>query len=194
MMDPKSFAIEDKKYSDLWQHDYKDANWRRLANAVLKQAESNGNNPLLIDFGFGRGTAMDFFESNGIYVAGVEISSHAVALQHKNGREVYHTSLDNLDMLKDNQFNIGFCNDVIEHVPEHLVEPSLEEMTRVCSDYLFISVCPTPSDHLSEEGENLHLTVRPESWWKQKLEKYGKVEKKKLLFSRSLRYVLDMKT
>jgi len=82
-------------------------------------------------------------------------------------------------MLETNKFNVGFCNDVIEHIPEELVLPSLNEMTRVCSDYLLLSVCPTPSHHLSLDGENLHLTVKPELWWEDLLQRYGEVQKVK---------------
>ncbi len=96
-------------------------------------------------------------------------------------------------MIPDNQFKIGFCNDVLEHIPEELVVPSLNEMARVCSDYLLISVCPKPSHHLSLDGENLHLTIKPESSWEELFQKYGNVRKIKFWFSRSARYVIDLK-
>lgn len=193
-MDTHTFQREDKKYSDLWQDGYGNANWQRLANVVARVAESYNEKPYIIDFGFGSGYAMDFFEGRGLCVEGTDISSFAVETQKKKGRRAYHRSLDNLGLLEDNQYNIGFCNDVIEHVPEELVVPSLEEMTRVCSDYLFLSVCPTPSHHLSLEGENLHLTVRPESWWEEKFQKYGSVERIKFWLSRSARYMIDLKS
>ncbi len=189
-MDVTTFNKEDKKYSDLWLNDYKDANWLRLAKESSKRVKIP--NPSLIDFGFGKGTALDYFEEKGFYIEGVEISLYAINNQRKKGRKVHHTSLDNLYMLKENQFEIGFCNDVIEHIPERLIVPSLEEITRVCSNYLFISVCPTPSHHLSLEGENLHLTVRPKEWWEKQFEKFGEVEKINFFLSRSLRYIINL--
>ena len=162
-MKESTFQREDLKYSFLWNNGYTDANWKRLAREGIKKIESLEGAPSVIDFGFGRGSAMNFFEERGIEVAGVEISKYAVEEQKKKGKKVYHTSLDNLNMFVDKRFRIGFCNDVIEHIPENLIAQSLDEMTRVCSDYLFLSVCPTPSNHLSQTGENLHLTVRPES-------------------------------
>ncbi len=188
------FGREDSKYSSLWMSGYKDANWKKLAKIGLTLAKSMGGNPSLVDFGFGRGSAMDFFEEKGLYVEGVEISEYAVRNQERKGRKVYHTSLDNMTMIEDNRFNIGFCNDVIEHIPEDLVIPSLDEMTRVCSDYLLLSVCPTPSHHLSLDGENLHLTVKPESWWKELFRNYGKIQEINLLFRRSARYIIDLKS
>jgi hypothetical protein len=192
-MDTSTFRREDQKYSALWVNGYKDANWKRLARAGLRLAESLDGNPTLIDFGFGRGSAMDFFEGRGVEVAGVEISSYAISEQLRRGRKVYHSGLDNLAMLEDDQYNIGFCSDVIEHVPEDLVVPSLDEMTRVCLDYLLLSVCPTPSHHLSLDGENLHLTVRPESWWEELFQKYGEFQRVRFRCSRSARYAIDLK-
>ena len=193
-MDLTVFRREDRKYSGLWADGYSDANWDRLAKRVFTKLNSNGHRISLIDFGFGTGNAMDYFERRGFYVEGTEISSHAVARQLKRGRKVYHTSIDDLSSMQDKQFEVGFCNDVIEHIPTELVAPSLEEMARVCSDYLFVSVCPTPSNHLSLEGENLHLTIRPLSWWEDQFRNYGDVEKLRLLFSRSARYAINLKS
>lgn len=190
-MECSVFSHEDRKYSLLWRDGYSDANWKRLARVGLRLAKSFNEHPSIIDFGFGRGSAMDFFEDKGLYVEGVEISRYAVQKQYGH-RQVHHASLDNLAMLGDNQFKIGFCNDVIEHIPQEHVTSSLDEMTRVCSDYLLISVCPKPSHHLSLEGENLHLTVKPESWWENILQNYGGVQRIRFWFSRSARYVIDL--
>jgi ubiquinone/menaquinone biosynthesis C-methylase UbiE len=190
-MEKDIFIREDRKYSQLWMNGYKDANWIRLATVVLK--EINENNCLsIIDFGFGKGNAMKYFENKGFKIYGTEISSYAVEKQKENGKEVFHASLDNLEIFRDNQFNIGFCNDVIEHIPTNLIIKSLEEMTRVCSDYLFISVCPTPAHHKSLEGEQLHLTIQPAKWWEEQLKKFGELKKTYLLFSRSLRYSIKL--
>jgi hypothetical protein len=192
-MDSAIFQKEDKKYSLLWANGYSDANWKRLAKYGWKLARSIKEKPSIVDFGFGRGSTMDFFQDKGLYVEGVEISQYAVE-QQKGHRKVYHASLDKLEMLGDNQFNVGFCNDVIEHIPEEYVTSSLDEMARVCSDYLLMSVCPTPSHHLSLDGENLHLTVKPESWWENLFQNYGEVKRIKFRFSRSARYVIDLKS
>ena len=193
-MEKKLLGKEDKKYSDLWENNYNDARWRKLAGKVIKLKKRYSKIPSLIDFGFGTGNSMDFFEENGFNVAGTEISSYSIENQRKKGRVVYHTSLDDLSMLEDNQFNIGFCNDVIEHIPTELVDKSLEEMTMVCSEYLFISVCPNPSHHLSLDGENLHLTVKPKQWWEKKFENYGDVKRIKFFLNKSLRYIISLKT
>ncbi len=192
-MDAQQFDAEDRKYSELWRGDYKDARWGRLATRLLKYTAHDATHSSLIDFGFGRGAAMDFFERRGVSVAGTEISSYAVQRQRDLGRTVYHASLDNLSMIETGAFQIGFCNDVIEHVPEELVELSLTEMARVCSDFLFLSVCPKPAHHPSPHGGNLHLTVRPRAWWVARLKGHGRVRQFFVPFSRSLRFVIDLR-
>lgn len=189
-MQARIFRQEDAKYSALWSNGYKDANWERLAKAAVERVNGSSS---LVDFGCGRGKAMDFFARRGMYCEGVEISSYLAGELRKDGKWVHHASLDNMPF-RDNQFGIGFSNDVIEHVPEELVQPSLNEMARVCSDYLFLSVCPEPSHHLSKDGENLHLTVRPAGWWEAMLRKYGKVERINFWLSRSSRYAINLKS
>ncbi len=195
MMDYELFNREDTKYSDLWQDDYKEAHWKRLAKGVLSEVKLSGDIPYnmqLIDFGFGRGSTLEFFSKKGFYVAGNDISAYAVRQQLQKGREVYHSSLDDLSVLRSKRFHIGFSNDVLEHLPEDLIHPSLSEMSRVTSKYLFLSVCPKPSHHKSLGGEPLHLTVKPLAWWEEQLSVYGEVKELKFIFSRSGRYIVKL--
>jgi len=193
-MDAETFAREDRKYSELWKDGYREANWKRLARAVLGSCtpNKNGQRTSLIDLGFGRGAALDFFEEKGFRVAGVDISSYAVLVQRPKKREVYQASLDDMRFLTDGCFDIGFANDTLEHIPEELIRASLAEAARICSEYLFVSVCPMPSHHLSLEGENLHLTVKPRKWWEEQLAALGRIERVPFLLSRSLRYAVEL--
>ena len=66
-MELNIFRKEDTKYSQLWQNGYKEANWKKLISAVIDKAEPC-NQHSLVDFGFGMGAALDFFEKKGFYV------------------------------------------------------------------------------------------------------------------------------
>jgi len=185
-MDELQFQRIQQMYNHLWQNGYGDANWKRLANIVIERNKGGDNS--LIDFGFGTAKAMRFFRNNGFYVEGVEISSYAIQLANQNGFRVYHVSVDNLESTFKGTFGIGFCNDVLEHLPEESVPRAIKEMAKVCHSKLYISVCPTISHNKSLDGKNLHLTVKPEEWWTQQLLRVGEVEKLRFMFSRSLRY------
>ncbi len=191
-MNQKEFKKENEKYSYLWQNNYKEANWKRFAKKAVEIAKSINENAKIIDLGIGNGKALEFFTLNGLDVSGVDISSYAVSEQKKKGYNVYQASLDDLSVFQDNAFDIGFCNDVIEHLPEKLVKPALDEMSRICSTYLLISACPSASHYKSKHGENLHLCVKPVRWWKALFKNYGKVQRARSLFSRSARFIITL--
>jgi len=189
----KTLERESRKYDNLWRTNYRDANWQHLARSLVRKVGPNTHRLSLVDFGFGSGNTLEFFKNRGFYVEGVDISSYVVAAKRGNGVTVHHASLDNLHFLKDNQFTIGFCNDVLEHIPTEYVEKSLEELARTCCNYLFISICPKPANRKSLEGENLHLTVRSKTWWKSLMNKFGKTTTLWPYVSRSGRYMIELK-
>lgn len=185
------FREEDRKYSSLWADNYASANWSVLARTVARHFPASlPYRKKLIDFGFGNGESLNFFEQRGFKVAGVDISVYAVEKQREKGRTVHHASIDVMPMLRDNEYEIGFCNDVLEHLPTPCIAPALREMIRICSEVLYISVCPTLSHALSKNGENLHLTVQPKKWWDIQLIQFGEIKYLWRPFRRSLRYIL----
>lgn len=79
-------------------------------------------------------------------------------------------------MIKNKSYDIGFSNDVLEHVSQDYVEKSISEMVRVTKDCLFLRISLTPSKNLSREGGNLHLTVWDIKKWHDLLIKFGKTK------------------
>jgi SAM-dependent methyltransferase len=188
-MDEEIFNREDLKYGELWEDGYRASRWPWLAERLVDSVYCGQS---VIDFGFGNGEALEFFDWSGLRTSGVEVSSSAIDRQSRIGRDVHHATIDDLHFLPDNYYEFGFSHDVLEHLPPGNVGAAISEMGRVCRDRLFVSVCPTPSHHLSHEGENLHLTVWPLTWWEGELGKIGNVKKLWKLFSRSGRYVVDL--
>jgi SAM-dependent methyltransferase len=64
--------------------------------------------------------------------------------------------------------------DCIEHCPESQIDAVLAEFDRVCANGFILSISFDP-DHVA--GVPLHLTVRPEAWWLEKLRRCGMVTK-----------------
>jgi SAM-dependent methyltransferase len=191
-VDAELFAREDAKYSHLWAHGYRSARWRILARRLLRRAATLEPKPRILDLGAGKGDALAYFRKRGFLAAGVDISAYAVDRLRARGHEAHQAALDDLSVFPDGAFEVGYSNDVLEHLPEPLVDASLAEMARVCSRYLYLSVCPTPSENLSREGENLHLTVRPKAWWEERLARIGTVREYRIWFNRSLRYEIEL--
>lgn len=62
-----------------------------------------------------------------------------------------------------------FCTDMLEHIPEHKIDDVLDCFQRVCRKGIFLNVATRGDNMGASIGETLHLTVRPLSWWMEKL-------------------------
>jgi hypothetical protein len=72
-------------------------------------------------------------------------------------------------------FNVISCSDVMEHIPEECVEEVLEDIYyQGSSDCLFLfSIAGSPAFKSFADGENLHCTIKPATWWIQAIEDAG---------------------
>jgi SAM-dependent methyltransferase len=70
------------------------------------------------------------------------------------------------------KFDIGYCSDVLEHIPPEDVEKVLLNLGMACKR-LFLCIS-TEEDHMGVLiGEKLHLTVRDAVWWHTLVEELG---------------------
>jgi ubiquinone/menaquinone biosynthesis C-methylase UbiE len=70
----------------------------------------------------------------------------------------------------ENSFDLVYCTDVLEHIPECDVEKSIGELVRVSKRYLFLTICTMESQMLPEL--KLHETVKPVEWWMERVMKF----------------------
>ena len=68
--------------------------------------------------------------------------------------------------------HLGFCADVMEHIPPDLVDRTLCNILEAC-DSCFFQISTVPDDMGEIIGEVLHLTVQPHSWWREKFVSLG---------------------
>jgi hypothetical protein len=73
----------------------------------------------------------------------------------------------------EGQFDGVICNDVMEHVPEYLVEAVIDELFAYATRFVFASVCCRPAAKKFADGQNLHVTVKPFAWWQEKFKRKG---------------------
>ena len=64
------------------------------------------------------------------------------------------------------EYDIAYCCDVMEHLPTEYVMLTLDRVASYC-DAAFFTISNAPDKF---GGGNLHLTVRPYEWWKERLE------------------------
>jgi 2-polyprenyl-3-methyl-5-hydroxy-6-metoxy-1,4-benzoquinol methylase len=66
------------------------------------------------------------------------------------------------------QFDVGYCCDVLEHVPPEFTLLTIQNLLRAC-DRLFLSIATEPDQFGAAIGQPLHLTVQPFAWWRDRL-------------------------
>lgn len=156
--------IEDDKYSWLHEHGYGEG----PVQATLDWAK-----PLLkpfstvVDLGCGAATARLHLDYER-YV-GIDIASRQIAMLDESCSDsssfFLHGNLEDLDLSE--HFDLAICIDVLEHIPVTRLLPAVLDRIVAIADQLVVSVSTVPSGHLSEDGENLHLTVRGFKWWRR---------------------------
>jgi ubiquinone/menaquinone biosynthesis C-methylase UbiE len=70
----------------------------------------------------------------------------------------------------ESMFDLVYCTDVLEHIPECDVDKSISELVRVSKKYVMVTICTVKAAFHPEL--NLHETVKAEDWWKSRFDKY----------------------
>lgn len=140
----------------------------------------------IIDFGCGSGRASLLFHNLGLPVQMVDIAENAL------DADVARQIGDRLktgclwEPLDDVAYaELGYCCDVMEHIPTGKVEPVLSVISEY-SKFCFFSISFEEDNFGKTIGQPLHLTVRPFGWWRMVLLKFGDVLAAKDLISEGL--------
>ena len=63
----------------------------------------------------------------------------------------------------------GFCTDVLEHIPAAQLDTTLWNVVRAAR-FVFCAISTLPDNMGGLSGEQLHLSVHPFEWWKERFE------------------------
>jgi hypothetical protein len=66
-------------------------------------------------------------------------------------------------------FDAIICSDVLEHLREADAMEAIEWMVAHARKFVWLSVCCRPAKKLFDDGENMHVTVRPFEWWRSRI-------------------------
>lgn len=131
----------------------------------------------ILECGCGRGYMIHILRTAGVEAYGLEISHKAIIDAHGNAKGyIVQGSLDNMHMFKNNQFDNVTFSDVIEHVPWPYTLKAVDEITRICSHYLYMTIPVAMSDATSRlrEGDpndpydlREHPIEGTRAWWKK---------------------------
>lgn len=90
----------------------------------------------IIDIGCGNGEITNRFPED-YRVLGVDLSEEALKYVE---REKIRCSCDNIPQVKDQEYDMVFSSELLEHLPLEMLENTLSEFKRIASKYIYISV------------------------------------------------------
>lgn len=157
---------EKKKYEQLWQiNQYRKYSPGEEAIPVFRQlARKKGT---LLDIGCGTGRAGNKLNELGWKVTLLDFAD--------NAPEVDLPFLNKSLFDIEGEYEYGYCCDVMEHLSPRRVNKALKTITSHVKN-AFFSIHFGPDNFGNVIGHPLHLTVKPFTWWRDKLKEYGKLK------------------
>lgn len=162
---------EDDKYSELYNNHYREGDpaFIRINYCALFV---DFHDKTIIEFGCGRGQLRQ-------------------RLPHKSyiGVDVASTLKKNAENWKENEifihadirwyqpkqkYDISISMDVLEHIEECSIDPVIQNIISA-GEICILGISCRTAVITSPTGENLHLTVRPPSWWAKRIRKHGNI-------------------
>lgn len=123
--------------------------------------------PKVVDFGCGTGRAAQRLQEDGYRAIGVDFARNAP----DEGYQFQFVEAPLWEIPKLIWGHYGLCTDVLEHIPLEMMDKVLHEMKWSITRGIYLQICTEPDGHWEELSlpTPLHMTVRPESWWRSTL-------------------------
>jgi len=96
----------------------------------------------LLDVGVGAGEFVNAVAMSGAIdrIVGVDVKEHSRYVRHCDNYEMIMADISNFKEFQDNEFSTTVCLEVIEHLPDGVMEKGIEQVRRVTSGTLYMSV------------------------------------------------------
>lgn len=82
---------------------------------------------------------------------------------------MYDPAVPGLDQPPTGVFDGIICTDVLEHIPEDELDNVINDLINFSRMWVFASVCCRLAKRRFEDGTNCHVTIKPFTWWEEKL-------------------------
>ena len=120
---------------------YDNLNWQELTSEVLKDKIAvvlraiPDDVKTILDVGCGNGAITNVLGEKYL-VTGIDRSEKALSFVKTNKIKAEASDLP----FADNSFDLVFCSEVLEHLPEDVFQKTIDELKRVAGKYIMISV------------------------------------------------------
>lgn len=126
-----------------------------------------------LDVGCGTGQGIKETRDAGYDVWGADIAENKSLWTEWGIQDYCVTAPAHKLPFQDNEFDLVVCTEVMEHIPEHLVEDSLKEILRVGSDRFLFSICLEKEKCPLMGFIHTHVTIKDKVWWIDALANVG---------------------
>lgn len=82
---------------------------------------------------------------------------------------LYDPGVIEYELLLNDKFDCVICTDVLEHIPEHLLNIIIEQIYSRSERCVYLGINNSPSQSKLPNGKDVHLTRKTGPWWIQKL-------------------------
>ena len=110
--------------------------------AVLLEAQT------ILDYGCGKGTMQ---KASGLVM------------------DEYDPAIPGKTEIPRDHYDLVICTDVMEHVEPEYVDSVLNEINDLATLGVYFIVYLTPAMHTLPDGSNCHRTIKPATWWAEKI-------------------------
>lgn len=166
-------------YDRYWkQNKKKVATWNYGIN-IVDNLISNYDFKTILDAGCGSGDVVRYLTSKGYDTKGIELSGSVLkdfAGDMLKKGIVQQGSLMKLPF-KDNEFDVVFSSEVLEHIDEDDIPKVVEELSRVCKEIIFLTISLRPSSNFNK----YHINLKPREWWENQFLQHSFTKEKKII-------------
>jgi hypothetical protein len=115
----------------------------------------------LLDYGAGKAKHYEntVFELPGRQVKGLK------ALWKLDEIRLYDPGHAPNAVLPTGQFDAVICTDVLEHIPQEDLDWVVAELFGFARRFVYAGIATYPAGKLLPNGDNVHVTLQPASWW-----------------------------
>lgn len=166
-------------YDKYWKQNKKKVSTWSYGINIVDNLISNYDFKTVLDAGCGSGDVVRYLLSKGYDAKGIELSGSVLKdfaddLLKKD--IVQQGSLTKLPY-KDNEFDVVFSSEVLEHINEEDISKVVEEFSRVCKGIVFLTISLRPSSNFNK----YHINLKPRLWWEKKFLEYSFVKDNEMI-------------